>query len=257
MTAPSGSALSPWTLVVTGPGGQEIFRNPLRVGAVVTIGRAPDSTIMLGHINISRNHGRIELVNGVPTYSNEPGAAGATADGDPVEGATKLGDRTVLEIGAFRFVVQRARPAAPPPPKPAAAAWTEPAGEGTLLDRHIQGLRLHRTDHQKEAEAKSVRWQREWQDLVAQARAMQARYGAHPRVLSFFVSKDEREVHIKLKENSPRGYAYFTLSRAHPEGKYPELQAVWLREVGRADESFAEPQKGLEELVSRVAPRLA
>jgi hypothetical protein len=252
------SPLSPWTLIATGPGNQEIFRSPLRVGVPVTIGRAPDSTVMLGVITIARNHGRIELVNGLPVYFNEPGAKGTLVDGDPVEGSTPIGERTLLEIGQFRFTLQRARAAAPPPREPA-PSWSEPApGEGpTLLDRQIQGVRMHRTESQKEAEAKSVRWERDWQELVVQARTIQARYGRHPRMLHFVVSKDEREVNIKLKEESPRGYTYFILSRVHPDGKYPELQAVWLREVGREDMSFSEPARALEELFSRVAPRLA
>lgn len=256
MTGPT--PLSPWTVVVTGPSG-EISRTAMRAGVPVTIGRAPDSTIMLGLMTVARNHGRIELVNGFPTYINEPGAAGTTLDGDPVEGPCMLGERTLLEIGPFKFTLVRARSAAPPP-KPAAPApaWSEPskADGGTMLDRHLQGLRQYRTDNQKDAQERAVRWEQGWRDLVAEARAMQARFGRHPRVLEFAVSKDEREVIVKLREESVRGYAYFSLSRQHPEGRYPELQAVWLREVGRGDESYSDPARGLEELVSRIAPRL-
>lgn len=255
MTGPT--PLSPWTVVVTGPAG-EVSRTVLRTGVPVTIGRAPDSTIMLGLMTVSRKHGRIELVNNFPTYFAEPGAAGTTLDGDPVEGSCMLGERTLLEIGPFRFNLVRARSAASAPARPASSPWQEPpkAEGGTMLDRHLQGLKQYRTDNRKEVEARSVRWEQDWREVLGEARAMQARYGRHPRVLEFAVSKDEREVIVKLKEESRRGYAYFTLSRQHPDGRYPELQAVWLREVGGDDASFSEPARGLEELVSRIAPRL-
>jgi hypothetical protein len=254
----SGATISPWTVVVTAPSGQELARANLRPGVPLTIGRAPESSIMLGLMTVSRHHGRIELVNGLPRYFPEPGALATLLDGDPVEGATPLGERTLLEIGGYRFTLQRQRAAmAAAPARPASGEVPAPDGGSTLLDRHIQGVKLHRTEAQKEAESRSAQWERGWQELVAQARQIQARYGRHPRMLEFTISKDEREVVIKLKEDSRRGYAYFCLSRAHPEGKYPDMQAVWLREVGRGDDSFSDPVRGLEELVSRIAPRLA
>jgi hypothetical protein len=249
---------SAWTLVATGPGGKEIFQTVLRVGVPVTIGRAPESTVMLGLISVARNHGRIELVNGVPHYFNEPGAVGALVDGDPVETSTLLGERVLLEIGPFHFTLQRARPAVAPKPAEAPPAWSGPAtgSGGTMLDRHLQGLRMHQSEVAKETVTRSAKWEQGWKDVLAQSREMQAHYGRHPRIMEFGVSKDEREVTIKLKEDSRRGYAYFSLSRMHPEGKFPELHAVWLRELGREDQSFGEPMQGLEELISRVAPRL-
>ena len=259
MTGPV--ALSPWTVVVTGPGGQELSRSVLRAGVPVTIGRAPDSTIMIGAMSVARHQGRIELCNGAPTYFEGEGAVGSLVDGDPVSGSAPLGERTLLEIGGFRIALVRQRPAAP---APATAAAPAPNGDAalspelqTLLDRHIQGVRLHRNEAQKEVEARAQKWEQDWQKVVASAREIKARYGHHPQILDFAISKDEREVIVKLREASPRGYAYFCLSRAHPEGKYPDLRAVWLREVGREDCNYGEPMRGLEELISRMAPRLA
>lgn len=255
----SVTPLSPWTVVVTGPGGQEVSRTAMRTGIPVTIGRAPESTIMLGLMAVARHHGRIELQNGIPTCFNEPGAAGTLLDGDPVDGSCMLGERTTLEIGPYRFVLVRARASLQAAaPRAELAGWNEPpkAEGGTLLDRQLQGLRMYRSESQKEADARAGRWEQDWQALLAEFRAMQVRYGRHPRVLEFAVSKDEREVIVKLKEESRRGYAYFALSRQHPEGRYPEQRAVWLREVGRDDASFSEPLRGLEDLVSRIAPRL-
>lgn len=251
------NALSPWTVVVAGPGGQEFGRYPLRHNVPLKIGRAPDCHVMLGLMTVARNHGRIELANGVPTYVDEPGASGSLVDGDPVEGSTFLGERTLLEIAGYRFSLVRARVAAPAPARASATVDPiVPEGGATLLDRHIVGLRTYRTESQIEGARRSTKWEQAWRDLIGQAREMQARYGRHPSILEFVVSKDEREVIIKLKDPSPRGYVYFVLSRTHPDGKYPDLQSVWLREVGRGDDSFSDPERGLEELVSRIAPRL-
>lgn len=253
---PGGTTLSPWTVIVTAPSGQEFARASLRANVPLTIGRAPDCTIMIGTMTVARRHGRIELINNLPTYFDEPGAAGSLLDGDPVDGSTQLGERTLLEIGGYRFSLQRQRTATTSAPR-RDAEKALPPGITTMLDRHIEGVRLHRNESQKESDTRTARWEQGWKELIAHARQMQARYGHHPRFLEFSVSKDEREVIVKITEESRRGYAYFCLSRSHPEGRYPDMQAVWLREVGRDDVSFSEPQRGLEELVSRIAPRLA
>jgi pSer/pThr/pTyr-binding forkhead associated (FHA) protein len=251
------AAVSGWTVVVAGPGGQEVGRSALRPNLPVTIGRAPDCNIFIGIMGVARYHGRIELANGIPTYRDEPGAAGSLIDGDPVDGPTPLGERTLLEIGGHRITLTRARPAAAPRPSATPAAAADAGGIETLLDRHIQGVRLHRNVNQQEHQARSHKWEEDWKSVLANARAIKARYAAHPSFIDFAISKDDREVTIKLKEDSRRGYAYFCLSRAHPEGKYPDVQAVWLREVGREDSNFSDPLRGLEELMSRLAPRLA
>jgi hypothetical protein len=257
----SGAAvLSPWTVVVTGPGGAEVWRSALRTGIPVTIGRAPDCMIMIPTMGIARYMGRIELRNSVPTFVAEPAATGTLLDGDPVDGAAPLGDRTVLEIGGYRISLQRAARTARAPRAAASPGAAPPpdahAGE-TLLDRQIVGVRMHRSVSQQELTARAHKWEDDWKTVLASARTIQSRYAAHPQILTFAVSKDEREITIKLREASRRGYAYFCLSRAHPEGKYPDMQAVWLREVGRDDCNFSEPLQGFEELVSRLAPRLA
>ena len=258
MSAP----LSPWTVVVTSPGHQEVARSALRAGVPIQVGRAPDCTITLNAMTVARYHGRIELAaNGIPTYTAE-NSAPALIDGDPVEGPTQLGERTLLEIAGFSIRMERNRVAAPAPQKPAAAAPTAATPEAaggieTLLDRHIQGVRLHRNVNQQETQGRAEKFEQDWRTVVANLRTIKVRYGTHPAVLDFGVAKDDSEVTIKLREQSARGYAYFCLSRRHPEGRFSDLMAIWLRQVGSEDMSFEVPAKGLEELISRLAPRLA
>lgn len=260
---PALPASSPWTVVVTGPGSQEIGRYPLRPGFSLKIGRSPDSHVMIGVMTVSRNHGRIELgPTGFPVYHDEPGAQGTKIDGDPVEGSAPLGERTELTLAGYRFTLTRTRTASPTAPiatpdrAPAAAAPSAGAGD-TLLDRYVAGVRTHRSDTRKEEDARALRFDTEWNEVVRQARQIQVRYGRHPLMLEFGISKDEREILVKIKDRSPRGYAYFCLARQHPEGRFPEQRAVWLREVGRPDDHYEEPLRGLEELFARIAPRMA
>lgn len=254
---------SAWTVVVTDPAGQE-SRYPLKPGFALRIGRAPDSHVMIGVMTVSRNHGRIELGgNGLPMYHGEPGARGTTLDGDPVDGSAPLGERTELALVGYRFKLSRARAAPPtaslavPDTAAMAAGSPESAALDTLLDRHIAGVRSHRSESKSVDAVRAERFEQEWQQVVGQARGIQARYGRHPLMLGFSVSKDEREILVKLKDNSARGYSYFCLSRQHPEGLYPDMRAVWLREVGRPDDHFEEPMRGLDDLLARLASRMA
>lgn len=252
-------SISPWTVVVTGPGRQEVARSALRADVPILIGRAPDCAIMLAGMTVSRYHGRIELAaSGIPTYTPEPKALGATVDGDPVDSPTQLGERTLLEIGGFQVRLERARAAAPQKPVVVAPSIDAPPESAeTLLDRQIQGVRTHRITHQQDGQIKSQKWEEDWRAVLNNLRVIKAKYGTHPGILDFAISKDEREVIVKLKEHSVRGYAYFCLSRQHPEGKFPNLRAVWLRQVGEEDASHSEPSEGLQDLISRLAPRLA
>lgn len=252
--------LSPWTVVVTNASRQEIVRSALRAGVPISIGRAPDCTITLLGPAVSRYHGRIELsASGIPTYTADPNTK-AEVDGDPVEGPTQLGERTLLELGGFAIRLERTRAQAAAAPKPAAPATPAAAGGDaveTLLDRHIQGVRMHRNVHQQDHQVRVAKFEQDWKTVMANLRAIKARYGTHPGIIDFVVAKDDSEATIKLREQSARGYSYFCLSRHHPEGRFPNLLAVWLREIGAEDMSFEDPAKGLEELISRMAPRLA
>lgn len=257
----STPASSPWTVVVTGPGAQEIGKYPLRPGFALKIGRSPDSHVMIGVMTVSRNHGRIELAaTGLPVYYDEPGARGTHVDGDPVEGSAALGERTELTLAGYHFTLTRTR-TAPPTASiavPDTAAVPVSAGPAdTLLDRHIAGVRTFRDASKNDDQARAQRFEADWREVIAQVRQIQARYGKHPAVLDFAVSKDEREVLIKLKDPSPRGYAYFCLGRQHPEGLFPDLPGVWLREIGRPDQHYPQPVAGLNELLARLAPRMA
>jgi len=68
-----------WTIVVQSPTGQELSRPTCAAGARHHR-RAPDCTITIGALAVSRRHGRIELRGGVPTYFDEEDSTGSRVD---------------------------------------------------------------------------------------------------------------------------------------------------------------------------------
>lgn len=165
------------------------------------------------------------------------------------------------------------RPAAPPaaarapsaPPMPAPAMPTMPAapppGTGDItsqFERHLQSVRSYREEAMATTLNKKARIDAEWGKMIQAMRALQTRLSADKRVLSFTISRDLREVAVKIADaHEKRGHRYFLLSREHPDGKFPGMDSVWLREFGRDDASFDDPNKGMEELLLRIAGTLA
>jgi hypothetical protein len=168
------------------------------------------------------------------------------------------------------------RQAAPamPPPRPAAPAMPQMpqmpsmpapampvAGEGDItsqFERHLASVRSYREESQANTLNKKGRLDAGWDKVVQSMRSLQTRLSADKRVLSFTISRDTREVAIKIADpGEKRGHRYFLLSRVHPEGKFPTLEAVWLREFGKDDAQFDDAQKAMDELMIRVAGSLA
>lgn len=153
-------------------------------------------------------------------------------------------------------------PAMPASARPAApAASAPPAGPGDFtsqFERHLQSVRTYREESQATTLNRRVRIDTEWGETLVSLRALQARLATDPRVLSFTIGRDLKEVSLKVKDPHEKlGYRYFLLSRHHPEGQFPGVDAVWLREFGRDDARFDDPQKAVEELMLRLAGTLA
>jgi hypothetical protein len=159
----------------------------------------------------------------------------------------------------------RAQPAPPPqmaaPAMPAATPPSKPYGGDQVtsqFDRHLQSVRAYREESQAATLNRRGKMDEQWTKMITAARALQTRLSADKRVLSFTISRDQKEVAVKIADTyEKRGHRYFLLSRDHPEGKYPGVENVWLREFGRDDASFDDPAKAMEELMLRVAGTLA
>ena len=155
----------------------------------------------------------------------------------------------------------------PPPPPPQVPVWTAPppaAAESewdaasSELDRHIQGIRSHREREQGSTQTRLVQLDTEWTKMVGNMQVLRNRLAGNPRLLGFNFGRDNKEVAVKIQDaRERRGYRYFLISRQHPEGKFPGLDVVWLREIGREDMNFRDPKDAMSELLQRVAATLA
>ena len=76
-------------------------------------------------------------------------------------------------------------------------------------------------------------------------------YGPTTRTMAQYEAGD------KLDFLGPLGYRYFLMSRQHPDGKFPGVDSVWLRETGREDMDFRDAKAAQSELLQRIAATLA
>ena len=159
--------------------------------------------------------------------------------------------------------VPPAAPAMPAPAMPSMPSMPPPPQHGTgditsQFERHLQSVRSYREESMATTLNKKARIDAEWSKMLQAMRALQTRLSGDKRVLSFTISRDLREVAIKIADaHEKRGHRYFLLSREHPDGKFPGMDSVWLREFGRDDASFDDPNRAMEELLLRIAGTLA
>jgi hypothetical protein len=149
-------------------------------------------------------------------------------------------------------------PAPAMPAMPSAPAMPAGADITSQFDRHLASVRSYREEAQATTLNKKARIDAEWAKMITAMRNLQTRLSADRRVLSFTISRDLKEVAVKIADaHEKRGHRYFLLSRDHPEGKFPGMDNIWLREFGRDDATFEDPNKGMEELMLRIAGTLA
>jgi len=73
-------------------------------------------------------------------------------------------------------------------------------------------------------------------------------------VQTFTVARDGSEVAVKIKDTSTRGYTFFLLARAHPQGRWPGETQAWLIQPGAPERAFRAPKEAFEELLHELAP---
>ena len=284
-----------WTVVVRDPQGKEVKRLPLSSRLVV--GRTPQCEILIDSNLVSRQHARIELFKDKPVFVDLGSSNGSLLNGQAVTKPTLVDERHQIEIAGYKIgfeknKVPEAGPSSTPAPPsidelvpmgPSAtiAATSKPAAVPEIkipeqnpgvpprkevnwnsatdvFERQLQGIRAHREETQRGSATRMQQLDAEWVDTVVTIRQLQAKLNGNPKVLQFVISRDQKEVSIKIVDpTEKRGYRYFIFCRSHPEGQYPGLDAVWLREFGVDDTNYKEPKKAMQELVQRIAGTLA
>lgn len=141
---------------------------------------------------------------------------------------------------------------------PAPPSQNELDAAAAELDKHIQGIRAYREQTSTSTNTRQLMLDQGWTQLVGALQNVQKRLSGNPRVQTFAFSRDGREVIIKLQDpREKRGFRYFTVSRVHPEGKFPGLDVVWLCETGREDVNFRDPKDAMTDVFQRIASTLA
>jgi len=254
-----------WTVILYDAQGRELRRQTLGEAPLV-VGRGKDRGLVLDSPAVSRQHARLQVQGSGVTVEDLGSANGTLLNGRRIERPETLREGDELRIADFLLRLRQDEAAAAPresgihvPERPPAA---EPAGAGwnsasDLLREQLHSIRSFR-DESGGGSGRLAAFEREWDKVVASMRELQQQLQNHPRVLLFGISRNNREITVKLADpGARRGHAYLILSPEHPEGKYRDQLTVWLREFGEPDVSYDQPAEAMRHFVQRIASRLA
>jgi pSer/pThr/pTyr-binding forkhead associated (FHA) protein len=108
-------------------------------GADLTVGRAPESGLLLSDRDVSRRHARLHRSNGSVWVEDLGSANGTRVNGERIQGRRRIGPGDLVQIGGFDLAVEGADADAPdaaapaPPPLPGATpAPAEPSAVARL-----------------------------------------------------------------------------------------------------------------------------
>ncbi len=257
-----------WTIILFDAQGRELRRQPLGEAPLVA-GRGKDRGLVLESPAVSRQHARLQARGTGVTVEDLGSANGTLLNGRRIDRVETLREGDELRIADFLLQLRRddaaeenriqvperpATPAAPAAAEPPAAGWSS-ASE--LLREQLHSIRSFR-DESRSGDDRLASFEQEWDKVVASMRELQQQLRGHPRVQQFGISRNQREITVKLADPAAkRGHAYLILSPEHPEGKYRDQLTVWLREFGEPDANYDQPAEAMRHFVQRIASRLA
>ncbi len=127
-----------------------------------------------------------------------------------------------------------------------------------IFDQMVTGIRRDRQVQQRETQDQQSKIDADWQHVLESMRELERKVQGHPNLIYFTISRDQRDISVKLVDhNDKRGYSLFTLSRRHPAGAHPSLNAVWLIEFPLREWHYYDAKEAMAELVLRIAGHLA
>jgi hypothetical protein len=127
-----------------------------------------------------------------------------------------------------------------------------------IFEHMVSGIRKDRADNKREENEGKRKLETEWQNVVRSMQALQAKVKGNPRVIYFNISRDQREITVKMVDETSRQRSrIMTLTRDHPTGKFKQMEVVWLIEFAGHERYFADPKEAMADLVTSVAACLA
>jgi hypothetical protein len=195
----------------------------------------------------------------------EPVAHGGLLSADEVQKALAEAQaerlRTELEAEAERLAYlqdsQIAQPKDAAPAKPAykPVDWDSAA---EIFDHMVTGIRRERAENKREEHERKRSLETDWQHVVQSMQALQRKVQGHRKVIYFNISRDQREISVKLvDESSKHKFRHITLTRNHPSGRYHQMEVVWFIEFAGRERYFVDAKEAMAELVTSIAAALA
>jgi len=146
----------------------------------------------------------------------------------------------------------------PPPPPRAPSKPIDWESAPAIFEQMVEGIRRDRVSHEKEMLDQQSKIEQDWQHVLDSMRALQKKVEGHPNLIYFTISRDQQDISVKVADfSTKRGYSLFTLSRRHPAGAHPSLNAVWLIEFPAREWHYYDAKEAMAELVARIAGALA
>lgn len=127
-----------------------------------------------------------------------------------------------------------------------------------IFDHMVTGIRKDRADNKREEHENKRKLETDWQHVVRSMQQLEQKVKGHPRIIYFNISRDQREITIKLvDESSKQRFRLITLTRDHPSDKFKQMEVVWLIEYAGRERYFLDAKEAMAEVVTMVAATLA
>lgn len=252
-----------WTVTAReAQSGAPVASAELRQGSL-RIGRNAHCELHLPSPTVSRQHARIHLRDDGRTELIDEGSAnGCSVDGQRVVDPVVLSAGSVIEIGVYLLSLEplaaEISPGAPVQDEPAAATARSAAASLTdLLEHQIGAIQSHRSTLADKERLQREAFEAGWTSVLEAAQVMRMRFADDPRVPYFFINREQTEIVARVAAAKGGPTVTLSLSRTVPGESTADGQRAWFRVLGEEPTGYKEPDKAMEELVRRLASRLA
>ena len=125
------------------------------------------------------------------------------------------------------------------------------------LDDTIGAIERHRAVSAQEKGATVRKVNAAWAAVLESARDLRRKLKDEPRLRYLSIDRDELSISISFRaEQTGVKGELLELSRRHPEGKFPAVEAVWVRQPEKEDRRFTDAEEVVDLMVRFVARNL-
>lgn len=127
-----------------------------------------------------------------------------------------------------------------------------------LLSDTIGAIQSHRKATSEIRQARLEDIEAAWTAVLNASRELRGKISADPRVRYFTIARDNGSVSVSFRapDAGARG-DLIEMHRHHPEGRYPDTHAIWVRESDREERRLTNGEEAVTLLVRFCARNLA